>query len=84
MKIDELLKNKTFKKETRKTTEYGELSKEMSLFFHRNCFWIPYRYEMWSIREKFNQIKQLPKSKQNLSFFLGMLKQNERNKTYPI
>lgn len=71
MEIREFLKNKKFKKETRKTTEYGELSKEMSAFFHQNCFWIPWRYEMYKIREKFKLAKE---ENWKFKYFLGSLK----------
>lgn len=63
-----------FQKETKKSTEHQEFAKELTEYFGKNCYWLPYKFEMWKLREKFKSIKELPKEKQNIRFYLGMLR----------
>jgi hypothetical protein len=74
MLLKEILKNKKFQKEEKDTTWYRELGKEMTGYFKRNCYWLPYRYEQWKLRSKFKEYQTLPKEKKNWKYFLGMLK----------
>lgn len=68
MQID---KNKYKPMQGKDTTEWQELGKEMTTHFKINCFWIPWKFPMHLIKEKFKVAQQENKSFQ---YFLGMLK----------
>lgn len=74
MEIKELLKNRSYTIDKKNSTQWNELGKELTNYFHANCFWISWRYPMWKIREKFKEIQKLEKKKQTLNYFIGMLK----------
>ena len=60
--------------EKRPATEWQELASELTAYFHQNCYWIPWKFPLYKIREKFKAIQDLPKEKRTLTFFIGMLK----------
>lgn len=62
--------------EGKDTTEWQELSKEMTEFFKKNMYWVPWKYPMYLIKEKFKVAKQENRS---LQYFLGMLKNNAKD-----
>ena len=72
MEIKKLLQNKKFQKEIKKTSEWQTLGKEMTAYFGKNCFWLPWKFEMNKIYEKFKEIQKL--GKKDFKYFLGMLK----------
>lgn len=55
----------------RDTTEWQELGKEMTEYFKTNAYWIPWRYPMHLIKEKFKIAQQ---ENRPFNYFLGMLK----------
>ncbi len=73
MDIKSLLKNKTFQKQEKESNWYQELGREMTAYFGKNCYFLPYRYEQWKLRQKFKEIQELPKEKRNFKYFIGML-----------
>ena len=72
--IQEQLKKRKFEKETKQVTEWGELAKEMTKYFKRNCFWLPYRYPIHLLYEKFKAIQKTDLQGDRFKYFLGMLK----------
>ncbi len=68
--LKEKLKNKKYQAAKTETNWYRELGKEMTAYFGKNCFWLPYRYEQWKLREKFRIAQQEEK---NFQYFIGML-----------
>lgn len=54
-----------------KTTEWQEVGKELTEYFKKNCYWLPWRYELWKIREAFKVAKE---SNKGFNYFLGILK----------
>lgn len=68
--IQSKLKNKKFQKG--ESVEWKEIGKELTAYFGKNCYWIPWKYEKWKIYEKFKAIKET--GKKDLGYFLGMFK----------
>lgn len=71
--LKEKLKNRHFKKETKKTSEWQEIGTELTKFFGTNCYWLLWKYPIQKIYEKFKEIKKLEKTKQTLNYFIGCL-----------
>lgn len=57
--------------EQTKATEWQELGKELTEHFKKNCYWLPWKYELWKIRAAFKVVKDSNKS---FNYFLGILK----------
>jgi hypothetical protein len=70
-RLSEKLNIKRYKKESQPSVEWKETAKEMTAYFGKNCYWLPWKYEKWKIYEKFKQIKE--QGKKDLGYFLGML-----------
>ena len=71
-KISLLLKAKSFKEDIKKSSWYIELGKEMTAYFKTNCYWLPYRYDEWKLRQAFKECQTRKISKFN--YLLGILK----------
>lgn len=73
-KLSEKLKNKKFRQPigNQVATEWKEMGKELTAYFGKNCYWLPWRYEKWRLYEKFKAIKT--EGKKDLAYFIGMLK----------
>lgn len=67
-----LLEKKQFKKIGKKSTWYKELGKELTNYFGTNCYWLPFRYEQWKIRQAFKTVQEL--GKKEFGYFIGILK----------
>jgi len=70
--ISELVNQKKYQPEKKETNWYKQLGKEMTEYFGKNCYWIPYRYEQWKIRQAFKTMQDL--DKKEFGYFLGILK----------
>ena len=68
--IKNKLKNREFQKETKPSNWWLEMGKELTAHFRRNCFWLPYRYEQWKIRQAFKESQTRGK---DFRYFLGIL-----------
>ena len=62
--IKDLVKNKKFQKG--ESVEWKEMGKELTAYFGKNCYWLPWRYEKWRLYEKFKAIKT--EGKKDLAF----------------
>jgi hypothetical protein len=51
-----------------KGEEWKELGKELTAHFKKNCFWIPWKYEVWKIREAFKERDK------GFEYFMGVLR----------
>jgi hypothetical protein len=69
-----LLEKKQFKKIKEDSTWYKELGKEMTDYFGKNCYWLPFKYPQYKLREKFKAIQGL--ENKEFKYFLGMLNKN--------
>ena len=67
-----LIQKKKFQKERKKSSWYVELGKEMTAYFKTNCYWLPYRYDEWKLRQAFKECQTRKISKFN--YLLGILK----------
>lgn len=73
MDIKSLLARKVFKNDTIKTEEWKELGRELTKHFGQNCFWVPWRFEMWMIREAYKSAGD-----KGYRYFLGALNKHKR------
>jgi hypothetical protein len=70
--LKEKLNLKRFRKEEKPSVEWKEMGKEMTAYFGKNCYWLPWKYEKWKLYEKFKAIKT--EGKKDFKYFIGMLK----------
>lgn len=71
-KLKVLLEKKQFKKIEKESTWYKELGKEMTAYFKHNCYWLPFRFEEWKLRQAFKECQNRKITKFN--YCLGILK----------
>ena len=70
--LKEKLNLERYRKEKAPSLEWKEMGKELTAYFGKNCYWLPWKYEKWKLYEKFKAIKQ--EGKKDLKYFIGMLK----------
>ena len=80
MNIKSLLENKLKKLSTEtqkddkiKSEEWKVLGKELTKHFGQNCYWLPWRFEMWMIYEVFKLAGD-----KGFAYFLGALRNKKK------
>ena len=75
MEIKDLLQQKQDfldkNKNKKEGTAWGSLGEDMTKFFWRNCYWLPYRYEEWKLLQA---LKTCQQERKGFQYFLGILK----------
>ena len=61
-----------YQREEKPTEEWKELGKELTDYFGKNCYWLPWKFPIWKIRQQFKTIQEL--EKKDFKYFIGMLK----------
>lgn len=87
MEIKSLLENKlkqlssnsikndtnTSKNDTIKSAEWKELGKDLTKHFGQNCYWVPWKFEIWMIYEVFKLAGD-----KGFPYFLGALRNKKK------
>lgn len=74
MELRQLLNQNRYKAEEVKTTEWQELGKELTEKFGTNCYWVPWKFPIWMIRDKMKTAGD-----NGFGYFIGALRNEMKN-----